>query len=208
MVILSDPPPPLRAPLTRRLRLLPRLLLSTSSSSSSCSYRALPSRRRLLLLLLARLIFLFFSSSSSSSSSRYSRTVLQRKTSSLRLPPLRRVAPARSRVHWRQTSAPAQKIRDKLIDTRRAFYTPTILVECKTSLKAGARKREAPLLLRLDQEEEEGPCSRIRSGRTFAVESRLLLLLLLLLIASVLIRGHRAALSASSSSARGGRVCD
>jgi len=46
-------------------------------------------------------------------------------------------------VHWRQTSAPAQKIRDKLIDTRRTrtLYIPTILVECKTSLKAGAKKR-------------------------------------------------------------------
>lgn len=116
-------------------------------------------------------LFLSYSFSSSSSCSSYRflllyipwvsctirRERLLRSISLLLSTLLPRISPAstlsNTSVHWRQTSAPAQKIRDKLIDTRRTrtLYIPTILVECKTSLKAGAKKRRSsPVCVRVD----------------------------------------------------------
>lgn len=159
-----------------------------SSRSILPLLRALSTRwLRLLLHHLVLIVFLFlfffffcyFFFLSFSSSSRVSRTDQERKASPfcLSLSPLlltllSRISPAstlsNTSVHWRQTSAPAQKIRDKLIDTRRtwALYIPTILVECKTSLKAGAKKRRSSL------------CSAyvfapLRKGRTPAFWSRI-----------------------------------
>lgn len=107
--------PSLRAPSTCWLRLLLCLL-----------------HRHLLLVFIVFLFFffLFFLSFSSSSSLRPASLShdQERKASpfclsSSLVSPAARLSPATmlsdTSVHWRQTSAPAQKIRDKLIDTRR-----------------------------------------------------------------------------------------
>lgn len=131
-------------------------------------------------------LFLSYSFSSSSSSYRFLLLYVPRVAHTIRrerslpsvspllstLPP--RIPPAstlsNTSIHWRQTSAPAQKIRDKLIDTRRTrtrtLYIPTILVECKTSLKAGAKKRRSsPLCVRVCSS-AKGPVLP-RSGHAF-----------------------------------------
>lgn len=151
-----------------------------SSRSSLPSLRA-PSTRWLWLLCLLHhhlvlivflfFFFFFFVFLSFSSSLRVSRMIRRGRplpsVSPLLSTLLSRISPAstpsNTSVHWRQTSAPAQKIRDKLIDTRRtwALYIPTILVECKTSLKAGAKKRRSSLLCVRVCSSPKGPYSRV-----------------------------------------------